>query len=87
MHKGMTSPSLTSLLDVAKYDCTAAMHNDSYFRLLDIGVGMRDREMHLAVGTAAPSLPKGEARTMMRCGGDGHILKSADGDNLAQLLA
>lgn len=83
MHTGMTSPSLTSLLDMAKYDRKAAMHDDSYFRLLEIGEGIRARETHLAVGTAATSLPNGEARTTMECGRDGHILESNDGANLA----
>ena len=43
--------------------------------------------MNLAVGTAVSSLPKGAARTMMRYGGDGHILESNAGDNLARWLA
>ena len=33
-----------SLFDVVKYDCNAAMDDGSYFRLLDIGVGIWDRE-------------------------------------------
>ena len=64
-----------------------AMDDGSCFRLLDIGVGMQGREMNLTVETAVPSLPKGKAWMMMRCGGDGHILESNTGDNLAQWLA
>jgi len=83
MHTGITSPSLTNLLDVAKYDRKAAMHDGSYFRLLEIGEGILARETDLAIGTVATSFPNGEARTTMECGGDGHILESNAGANLA----